>query len=318
MRQAIAADFAAVAGVRVMVTLDARFPEERGPWSIVPVRPGEEEATLRRLAAVADYTVLIAPETGGILASRTRILEDAGGRGLGSSAEAVALTGDKLRLGAHLAQHGIATPSCREVVPRLGLPLDFSYPAVLKPIDGAGAQDTFLVRDAGACPEAALVMEKSLLQPLVPGVAHSASFLVGREGRVRLIAAGRQHIALCEDRFVYRGGTVPVAPRGVAEGPRRAAESVPGLRGYFGVDYLWNEATGLTTVIEINPRPTTSYVGLARWLGAGTLARAWLRVVAGFGPTAGTERSLQGANPRKTVTFAADGAMILPDEGSLP
>jgi predicted ATP-grasp superfamily ATP-dependent carboligase len=314
MRRAIAADFSAVPGVHVVVTLDARFQEQPGPWSIVPVGPDEEEATLRRLAAVADYTVLIAPETGGTLADRSRTIASAGGRGLGSSPGAIALTGDKLRLGRHLAQRGIATPACQQVTPRLGLPAHFPYPAVLKPIDGAGSQDTYLVRAADACPEPALSLEAAMLQPLIPGVAHSASFLIGPEGRAWLIAAGRQHIAIREDRFVYCGGTVPVVPGGVADGPRRAVESIPGLCGYVGVDYLWDEPTRQATVLEINPRPTTSYVGLARWLLPGTLARAWLEVVAGNGPAAGDDPLFFDADPGRTITFAADGGMMELDE----
>jgi predicted ATP-grasp superfamily ATP-dependent carboligase len=320
MRRAIAGDFAAVPGVRVVVTLDARFPEEPGPWSTIPVGPGEEEATLRRLATEADYTVLIAPETDGILAERTRSIETAGVRALGSSPEAVTLAGDKLRLGCALADRGIATPPCREVVPRLGLPTDFPYPAVLKPIDGAGAQDTYLIPAAAACPEPARAMPTALLQPLVAGVPHSASFLVGRDGRARLIAAGLQHIAIDDGRFTYRGGTLPVVPHGVAEGPRRAVEAIPGLCGYVGVDYLWDDATQQATVLEINPRPTTSYVGLARWLPPGTLAAAWIEVVAGTSPAVGTDSLFRfpEADAKKTVTFAADGGMMTPKEDFLP
>src|SRR5262245_25792257 len=50
MRIAAARDFAAVRGVRVVMTLDARFPEEPGPWKIVPIAPGEERSTLTALA----------------------------------------------------------------------------------------------------------------------------------------------------------------------------------------------------------------------------------------------------------------------------
>jgi predicted ATP-grasp superfamily ATP-dependent carboligase len=314
MRRAIAADFSAVPSVRVVVTLDTRFTEDHGPWSIVPVGPDEEEATLRRLASTADYTVLIAPETGGILADRSRTVAGAGGRGLGSSPEAVAMTSDKLRLGCHLSRCNIATPPCREVTPRLGLPIDSPYPAVLKPIDGAGSQNTYLVRAVDAWPEEALSMPAAVLQPLMPGVAHSASFLVGPEGRAWLVAAGRQHIAIRDGRFLYRGGTVPVVPHGVVEGPRRAVESVPGLCGFVGVDYLWDERTRRATVLEINPRPTTSYVGLARWLPPGTLAQAWLEVVSGKGTAEENDPPFWDADPRKTVTFAADGGMMKPDE----
>ena len=59
--------------------------------------------------------------------------------------------------------------------------------AVLKPIDGAGSQDTYLVRAPHAFPEQARTMPVALLQALVPGVAHSASFLMGRDGRIAKI-----------------------------------------------------------------------------------------------------------------------------------
>src|SRR5262249_55464396 len=67
MGRALAADFAAVPGVRVVLTVDARLPDEPGPWAIRRVGPGEERGILTRLAAEADHTALIAPETGGIL-----------------------------------------------------------------------------------------------------------------------------------------------------------------------------------------------------------------------------------------------------------
>jgi predicted ATP-grasp superfamily ATP-dependent carboligase len=317
MRRAIARDFASLAEARVLVTLDERFPEEEGPWSTHRVGPGEEEATFSRLATAHDYTVLIAPETGGVLADRSRIIERSGRPNLGSDSAAVALTGDKLRLGRHLAEHGVVTPPCRRVVPQRGLPLDFPYPAVLKPIDGAGAQDTFLIPAAGDFPQEALALPVALLQPLVPGAALSASFLVGRDGSARLIAAGEQHVTLRDGRFAYRGGRVPVVPHGAGEA-RRAVESVRGLRGFVGVDYLWEGESGSATVLEINPRPTTSYVGLAHGLPAGTLARAWLELALGIAPRPSGALMFAEPDIKNSVSFTADGGMIESTEGQRP
>jgi predicted ATP-grasp superfamily ATP-dependent carboligase len=317
MRRAIARDFAAVPGVRVVVTLDDRFPDEPGPWSIVRIGAGEEESAFPRLVALADYTALIAPETGGILAGRARAIEHAAGRSLGSTPAAIELTGDKLRLGRHLADRGIATPDCLRITPRTGLPVHFPYPAVLKPIDGAGAQETYLVEGADACPEAARELPVALLQPMVPGVSASACFLVGPDGKARLIAAGWQHVEICDGRFVYCGGTIPVPPRGVEGGPRQAIESVAGLCGFVGVDYVWDDVAKCATVIEINPRPTTSYVGLVRGLSPGILAGCWLQVVSGAGRL-GPGPLFPGIDLDRPVTFAADGAMIESDEGAPP
>ena len=90
-----------------------------------------------------DYTVLIAPETGGILEERTRLVARAGGISLGSTPEAVALTTDKRRLARHLSGLGIRTPRTDPFDARSGLPRDFPYPAVVKPVDGAGSLHTY-------------------------------------------------------------------------------------------------------------------------------------------------------------------------------
>ena len=108
MRRAIARDFAALSasGVKVVMTLDARLPAEPGPWRVESIAPGEHGRKLRELCRTADFTVLVAPETRGILAELTRDLRAAGARVLGPSAAAVDLAGDKARLAAQLRAPG--------------------------------------------------------------------------------------------------------------------------------------------------------------------------------------------------------------------
>src|SRR5262249_53573838 len=196
MRRAIAADFAAVPGFRVVMTLDARFPDEPGPWCLVRISPDDESRQLARLAAEAGWTLVIAPESDGILADRTRWIERAGGRLLGSSAEAVELAGDKLRLSTYWQSQGIRTPACCRVIPRVGLPENLGYPVVLKPIDGAGAVDTFLIPGAQSIPDEVRALLEALVQPFVEGVPMSASFLVGPGSRATLLAVGRQRVVI--------------------------------------------------------------------------------------------------------------------------
>ncbi len=110
--------------VRVIVTSDARLPDDPGPWTIVRIAAGDDPDRLRDLARAADFTVLIAPETSGILASLTRDFEQAGARLLGSTADAVELAADKARLAARLRELSIDTPPTRTIVPGAGLPHD--------------------------------------------------------------------------------------------------------------------------------------------------------------------------------------------------
>ena len=217
---------------------------------------------MRDLARAADFTVLIAPETSGILASLTRDFEHAGARLLGSTAEAVELTADKARLAARLQALSIDTPPTRTIVPGAGLPLDASYPAVLKPVDGAGSVDTFYLADAQSLPDRARQMPVAVLQPFVPGTPMSASFLVGHGGQSWLIGVGIQRMAIREGRFEYRGGTLPAPCPDALPQLKPAVDAIAGLRGFVGVDFIWDAEERRATILEINPRPTTSYVGL--------------------------------------------------------
>ena len=309
IRRAIVGDFAAVPGVRVVTTLDARLPFEALPGVGVRIIPDREGRSFESLAAEADYTAPIAPETDGILAGLTRAIGRAGGRSLGSEPGAIALTADKLRLAAHFERSGIPTPPTRPVRPAHGLPPDLGGPTVIKPVDGAGSIDTFVVRDPGRPPPSLRRLAKGLAQPYLPGVPRGASFLVDLDGHPTLLAVGRQRIEVDEEGLVrYRGGTIGETPLLDLSEVERAVRSVPGLRGFVGVDFLDDPRRGVT-VLEINPRPTTSYVGLARLLPPGTLAGAWLAASAGgLGGTDWPGRLR--VDPRlPPLTFDADGSI---------
>lgn len=278
MRRAIAGDFAALDGgrARVVATLDARLGEAPVPWAVERIGAGDHPRRILDLAERADLTILIAPEATGILADLTRRVQETRTRLLGSSADAVALAGDKAALAGHLAARGINTPTGRIIAPRDGLPRDLTYPAVLKPPDGAGTVDTFFLEDPHNLPEEARRMPRALLQPLVIGRPMSASFLVDSAGRGWPLAIGEQHVVIRHARFEYRGGLIPSATPVDDRPMRLAVESVPGLHGFVGVDFVWDDRRRQATVLEINPRPTTSIVGLVRLLPPGRLASAWI------------------------------------------
>jgi len=315
MRRAIAADFAAISeppSIQVIVTLDSRLPADRGPWTVERVAAGEAIHRLRRLAPSADFTVLIAPETTGVLAQLTRALRDSGTHLLGSTPEAIELTGDKTRLAAWLKIAGIDTPPTRTLIPAAGLPADWKYPAVLKPVDGAGSLNTYLVADHRSVPFEANTMPVAVLQPFTSGEPMSASFLVGENGEAFLIGIGAQRMRIRDGRFEYQGGTLPVSCPGALAQVQPAIASIAGLHGFVGVDFLWDFERQHATVLEINPRPTTSYVGLSRLLGPGILARAWLELY--DTATLGNRALLSGLAERVhrhlPVSFDFDGTWL--------
>jgi tyramine---L-glutamate ligase len=311
MRRAIANDFACLPGdpIKVIVTSDARLPDEPGPWTIARIGARADPGQARELARTADFTVLIAPETRGILSSLTRDFENAGAQLLGSTADAVELAADKVLLAARLQALSIATPPSRAIVPSGGLPHDAIYPAVLKPIDGAGSVDTFFLADAQSLPACARDMPVAVLQPFVPGIPMSASFFVETGGRSWLIGVGIQRMATRDGRFEYRGGTLPAPCRDALAQLKPAVDAIAGLGGFVGVDFIWNAQERHATILEINPRPTTSYVGLSRLVPPGLLARSWL---AACEPAARDLGILEGLaeyihESRGFVSFKADG-----------
>jgi predicted ATP-grasp superfamily ATP-dependent carboligase len=104
-------------------------------------------------------------------------------------------------------------------------------------------------------------------------------------GRVVALEPCRQHLAGGGD-FSYRGGSLPLES-GLAERARRLAEravaSLPEPLGYLGVDLVLGDDAASDVVVEINPRLTTSYIGL-RALARANLAGAMIDVACGREP----------------------------------
>lgn len=279
MLSALLEDLARCPRVQISTLLDLQRSPPRH-WSerivIQRMRPSAEKETFCALAAVVDWSLVIAPEFDGILAERSRWVEEAGGRLLGSSPEAIHQTADKLFLSQLWSARGIPTPS-----PEL------TYPLVCKPRFGAGSQATFLVHDEEELERARHRAYAEgwrgelMLQRYTAGRAVSVAFLSGG-GKRHSLPAVEQRLS-CDGRFRYLGGRLPLPDnldrraRRLAE---RASECVEGLHGWFGVDLVLGDAKDGSgdVAIEINPRLTTSYLGL-RQLARFNLAEALLEVV---------------------------------------
>jgi predicted ATP-grasp superfamily ATP-dependent carboligase len=281
MLAAAVEDFRRVPGVEVRTLLDADL-RVRADWPDVAVTwvTADEPSAFRAVAGDADYAMVIAPEFEGILETRCRWAADAGATLLGPSPAAVALTADKLELARHFQKCGVPTPNTE---PAGDLLLEnYPQPFVLKHRFGAGSQDLLICTDAATAADVSCEVAgigDLILQPLVTGLAASVAFLVGPK-RTHALPPAEQFVPL-SGNFRYLGGQVPL-PAPLAERAvriaRRAIDSVEGLAGYVGVDVVLGETEDW--VIEINPRLTTSYVGL-RALAADNLMEVLLRLVRG-------------------------------------
>lgn len=265
MRDALADDFRRLSGVDV-VTLNGGADQE-----------------FDALAGESEVTVVTAPETDGLHERYCRRVGERGGRLVGPSPEAIALTADKLALAEHWRAHGVRTPATSDRPPTACQ----AFPVVWKPRDGAGSESTFLLRDKFDVARAKAVGGDAagpmIVQEFAPGRPASVAFLCGPGGNLPLLPTF-QHLS-DDGRFKYLGGELPL-PADLADRAgalaSRAVACVPGLLGYVGVDLVLGDAPdgSQDSAIEINPRLTTSYVGL-RALADFNLAGAMLAVASG-------------------------------------
>jgi tyramine---L-glutamate ligase len=265
MLQALARDLARLPGVEVVVAADPALNLGRLDATPVAIAIDDLRGSWRRIAAAADLVWPIAPETDGLLEEVRQLFAMAGCEVLASGAAALAIARSKQATSEWLLARGIAAVITRA----LAAPLPRAEAWVVKPDDGAGALDTVLVREA-----AALAQWRSerrsrpfVVQPFLPGAALSLS-LLAQDGEAWLLACNRQDVVVVEDSFRYRGGMVGGAePRRAALAPlaRQIAAALPDLWGYVGVDVI--DSSDGPVVLEINPRLTTSYIGLAESLG---------------------------------------------------
>jgi predicted ATP-grasp superfamily ATP-dependent carboligase len=285
MVTALADDFRRLTGRKVTLLRDAHVDDLHVPGCRqVTIRDGDQEREVfQRLAREADWTVVIAPEFDEALLTRCRWVEEVGGRLLSPPSDFVACAADKTRTAQRLSRAGVRVSEGITLVPGARLPDDFPYPAVLKPIDGAGSMGLQLIRDAASGYEAASLGTAARLERLCPGISASVAVLCGPGGGTALPACWQR---LSDDgRFRYLGGRVPLGDdlcrraRTLALG---AIESLPAAVGYVGVDLiLGNAGDGSEdVVVEVNPRLTTSFIGLRR-LVRENLAEAMVRVAAG-------------------------------------
>lgn len=298
---ALAADLLRVEGIRVTALHDPRMMHLALPGCelVEVISRTSHREEFERLAAAADAMVLIAPEFDDILLKAARLAVGSGGKLISPSPDFIRITADKQRTCEILAAAGVPVPVGQLLEPEEPLPIEFAYPAVLKPVSGAGSQDTYLVSGPYDAPPAYAWPRR--LERYMPGLAASAAVLCGPDARV-VLEPCRQQISH-DGRLRYLGGEFPLSP-GMAERAKHLAEralaALPAAVGYIGVDVvLGGRPDGSEdAVIEVNPRLTTSYVGL-RTAVVGNLAEAMYRIASG------EARSVEFTS--KPIEFDTDG-----------
>ena len=291
MRQAIAEDFAA-AGCEVVTTTDGRRGETFEFGNAIAIASGEDlPGRLRQLASEVDYLFLIAPESDGRLLRVLDWLEPFADRLLSPGRKWVELFGDKQATCDWLERAGVRVPCGQSwKTGRDVWPPHVALPAVCKPIDGCGGEGIRVAREDWGV-ESDLGSGQWRIESFVEGESASVAALMGGE-KPLLLQPTRQFFDSA-GFGVYSGGEM-IEDEGIVAAIRRSVEpalgAMSGIRGWVGFDLVVRRETSteqrqtggewLATVVEVNPRLTSSYLGLREYYAA-NLADCLLRLVRG-------------------------------------
>ncbi|HTN76626.1 MAG TPA: ATP-grasp domain-containing protein, partial [Pirellulaceae bacterium] len=308
MLSLLATDFAALPGVTVTLFQDYRVRhkvELPDVETIVVERPIDLFRKCEELAPQVDYGLIIAPELEGNLedwATKWTLLE---GKLLSPDPGFIQLASSKQRTAERLAEAGVPVPYGVPLGWPDKLPEEFPYPGVLKRDDGAGSEGVIYVeepRDGKA--KRRIAAADWRLEKYCPGLPASVAVLAGPSGHV-LLPACLQWLS-DDKKFRYQGGMTPLASELNARAQHLAelvVAAMPTTSGYFGIDLVLGAAAdgSADVVIEVNPRLTTSYVGL-RAIARQNLAQAMLDMAEG--------RSCDLTFDNRRVQFSLDGQVV--------
>lgn len=271
MLNALLLNLAELADIQLTVLLDWRCAQIQLPDNAKAVLVAEDQLIdnfLPELIEQVDAVWLIAPETDAILSKLSQWVEKKPTILLNSSSAAVTLCSDKLSAIQHMEQQGIP------VVKTLQLDKfhqDFDTPWVVKVKDGVGCIDNYYVSSKKKLKKIYKQIKQSsdyIIQPYINGNSLSLSCLF-KEGKGWLLCCNQQNISLHQGGFELSACEVNIDYIKQAELQQlidRIAWAIPGLWGYAGID-LMQTKSGELLLLEVNPRLTTSYVGIQASLG---------------------------------------------------
>jgi len=270
------------AGHNVTTLLDSRLktfnPPNEADQTVSVSSPSELSAKLKELSGVADAVYVIAPESGQVLENLVENMEASGGTSLNCEADAIRQVSNKMAAYETMKKRGVKVPETvllgiHEKIENIKrLTKELGYPLVFKPLDGVSCGGLSIVKDeediAGAVKKVAResIGKQFIAQKVIGGKAASACVISTGDEAVA-VTLNRQLVTLAppDEESGYYGGAVPFdhsLEKEALRAAERAVEAVSGLKGYVGVDMILTEEAPV--VLEVNPRLTTSYVGLRR------------------------------------------------------
>jgi tyramine---L-glutamate ligase len=282
MLRGLTPDFKA-AGHEVTVLLDSRIasfnPHITADHIVKIDSCGETDQAMDFASRDVDAAYVVAPESSHVLQSIVECIETTGTLSLNCQSFGIECVSNKARIGEQASNLGLQFPKTETFNIRES-PLDIAreidgklnFPVVIKPEDGAGCGGLSIAKSKEDINKA---LRKIREETASPKVAVQEQIL-GIPASVSLICTGKnalpvslnlQNISLAgpEGFSTYEGGSVPIEhplKQIALWSAKHLVESFEGLRGYVGVDLVLSNEKAY--IMEVNPRLTTSYVGLRK------------------------------------------------------
>lgn len=267
MRDALLDDLIGCGDWDIITTYDVRLDMPLVGIRSIKVENGQDIwAIWQQCMSAVDAVWVIAPETDDVLLRLAKLAQTSKALWIGAGIEAIKVASNKYLMA--------------QVLGDAKLPIIPSYfydnwraehagPWLVKPNDGAGCEATYVLDSQQAVDDwfAKDHQRKTthIIQPYLKGIPVSISVL-GLKDQAMVLSCNLQSIDLEQGQLSYTGGVVNGASEywaQLSELANQIKAVMPDLLGYFGVDVLIDmDNQKSLTVVEINPRLTTSYVHL--------------------------------------------------------
>ena len=253
-------------GKAILETLKGSF-ERTGNEVIYPVAEDNFDAAVDELSKRSDAGIVIAPDEK--LCELTECIES-NTVNLGCPSECVKICADKMRTTKILRDKEIPVP---RIVPEDEMRKSATRRSmyVKKPRYGCASENVFILNGKENHEDIFSYFEDKqdyIITEFIKGEAISSSVVVGGSS-VLPLTINKQFVRMREERLRYEGGLVPYCVGQDVEkeimSMSKKIVTMLHCKGYVGIDFVLGDDSA-AYVVDVNPRPTTSIVGIAKVL----------------------------------------------------
>lgn len=263
MLTSVLQDIQALGITDIVTTLDQKLNLNLPGIQVIPIADQENiYAVWNSCMQAADSVLIIAPESDDILYKLIYMAEQSNCQILGSASHSIKTASSKLATTELLTNKQIP---CLETIPLDHSKIPQSHSGwIVKPDDGIGGEHCYFYADKNALKRHKNNNKKYIVQKYLQGTSASLS-IACHQGTARLLACNQQIVDFSHGTCMLK----KIIVNGLSQHwqlfdilSQRIADADHGLSGYIGIDIIMHGSE--ISVLEINPRLTTSYVGIKK------------------------------------------------------